>query len=166
MDMAFITKFIADENKQFVIENITAVFDDAIIENVKLKRDVAIIINAMIMKTFTSETKQEELRGRIGMKEYENEMERIVYEEYGDELRKKDNEIVKLHDKNNELNDRNHELNDRNHELNDRNDKLNDINNELNNENKKYKDNIEELKKFDDFNSAEAKKIIHALMVI
>ena len=88
--MAFVSKFIDAKHSPFIIDSLTKSFKDAIIPDKKLKMDVAIILDAMISKHIKSETKQKELRERINMRKYENEMEKIIYEEYGDKLYEKD----------------------------------------------------------------------------
>ena len=90
LDMAFVSKFIDAKHSQFIIDSLTKSFKDAIIPDKKLKMDVAIILDAMISKHIKSEAKQEKLRERINMRKYENEMEKIIYEEYGDKLYEKD----------------------------------------------------------------------------
>ncbi|WP_295113886.1 hypothetical protein [uncultured Methanobrevibacter sp.] len=76
------------------------------------------------------------------MVEYENELQVLVYDEFGDVIVKKDEEIEA---KNRELGQKNKEID------------------ELIKSNKEYKDKIKQLNDMDDL-SEEAKKIISSLM--
>ena len=141
MDMSFIAKFINNEYKEYVVESIVSAFKDAIIENAKLKMDVGVVIHAIMTETFSSEIKQKELGEMIGMPKYETEIKKIVYEEYGEELNKKD-KIIKEKD-----------------------DEIDKLVEENNNRNKEFKKGLKKLVQMDDLNP-EAKKIISTLMIL
>ncbi|MBE6499499.1 MAG: hypothetical protein E7Z80_02990 [Methanobrevibacter thaueri] len=93
MDLAFICKFISSKKAPKVIETITYIFKDAKIPDKKLKIDIGAIICAMISKRITSHKKIKELLDVINVKEIDDEMTKIVYEEFGDILKQKDDEI-------------------------------------------------------------------------
>ena len=93
MDLAFICKFISSKKAPKVIETITYIFKDAKIPDKKLKIDMGAIICAMISKRITSHKKIKELLDVINVKEIDDEMTKIVYEEFGDILKQKDDEI-------------------------------------------------------------------------
>ena len=97
LDIAFIAKFISKKHAPFIVESLAKNFKNAIITDKKLKIDVAVILSSMVIKHVTGE-KQERLLEMIDLKYYETEMDRIIYEEYGDKLDKKDEEIKELND--------------------------------------------------------------------
>lgn len=145
LDMAFVSKFIAPQHKEFIIDSMTKSFKAAIISDEKLKMDVAIILDAMITKQFSSKTKQNELKERINMREYKNEMEKIIYEGFGDELYEKDKELQTQKQEN---------------------EKVKQENKKLSKTNKEYKNKIHQLTQMEDLNTPEAKKIINSLMLL
>ena len=57
LDMAFVSKFIDAQHRQFVIDSLTKSFKNAIIKDKKLKMDVAVILDVMISKHVKSEAK-------------------------------------------------------------------------------------------------------------
>ena len=151
LDMAFVSKFIDAQHRHFVIDSLTKSFKGAIIPDKKLKMDVAIILDAMISKHIKSEAKQEKLRERINMRKYENEMEKIIYEEYGDKLYEKDRI---LEEKDKEHKKTKQELQTEKQE----NKKLTKANNE-------YKNKIQQLNKIENL-TPEARKIIDSMMLL
>ena len=92
------------------------------------------------------------------MREYENEMQKIVYEEFGDELYKKDAEI-ELKNRETELMDGEQELKNREMELIDRELKSKD------NLIKQYREKFKELNKLKDL-KPEAKNILSELLLL
>ena len=72
------------------------------------------------------------------MRQYETDMEELVYDEYGDILNEKDKEIES---------------------------KTREIE-KLNNENKEYKEKIRQLNEIEDLNTPQAKKILNSLMLL
>lgn len=158
LDMAFVCKFIAPQHKEFVIDHITKSFEAAIITDEKLKMDVAIIIDAMIVKHVSSEAKQIELKERINMREYESEMQKIVYEEYGDELHKKEKELEAKKQKNKKTEQENKKTKQELQAEKQENKKLTRTNN-------KYKTKIKQLSEIENL-TPEAKKIINSMMLL
>ena len=173
LDIAFISKFISKENAPQVIETLTKVFKHAKIEDKLLKMDVGVILGGMILKHYEGIEKQTKLMGMINMRHIEREIDKLVYDEYGDILDKKDEEIeakeeeIKTQAK--EINSKNEEINSKNEEINSKNEEINSKNNEineLNKSNREYKDKIKQLSELSDLNSPEAKKIINSLMLL
>lgn len=76
--------------------------------------------------------------GKIGMRHIEKEIDKIVYDEYGDILDKKDEEIEA---KNQVIKSKNDEI-------------------------KRYKDKIKQLNELKDLDSPEAKQIINSLLLL
>ena len=138
LDMAFVSKFISKKHASDVIESLTEVFNHAKIEDKLLKTDIGVILGGMILKHFTGAEKQNKLLWRINMRHIEKEIDKLVYDEYGEILNKKDEEIEA---KDEEIS------------------KLNKSNNE-------YKEKIKQLNEMADLNSPEAKKIINSLLLL
>jgi hypothetical protein len=151
LDIAFISKFIDAPHRQLVIDSMTESFQDAIIKDEKLKMDVAVILDAMISKHIPSEVKQEELRERINMRQYRDEMQKIIYEEFGDELHEKDR-IIEEKDK--ELQTQKQEAEKTKQEA-----------EKAKQKNKEYKNKIKQLNKIENL-TPEARKIINSLMLL
>ena len=120
MDIAFVSKFISKEYAPQVVETMAKMFNDAIINDRLLKIDVGVILDGM-----------------INMRHIKSEIEKIVYDEFGDELDAKD-KIIETKDQ---------ELA------------------KLINHNREYKKGLEKLKEIEGLNP-EAKKIINSLMLL
>ena len=173
LDIAFTSKFISKKYAPGVVEKLCEIYNDAKIEDKHLKLDVKVILSGMILKHINSEIKQEKLMEMIGMRHIENELDELVYEQYGDKLDAKDKEIEMMHkemetkDKEMETKDRIIETQDKEMETKDRIIETQDkeINN-LTKSKKAYDKLVEKLHTFDDFNSPEAQKIINALMLL
>lgn len=144
LDIAFISKFISKEHAPSVIESLAEVFKKAIIEDKLLKMDVGVILGGMILKHITSNTKQNKLLELIGMRHIENEIDKLVYDEYGDILDEKDKEIEKM---DNELKTKDKKID------------------ELNQTNEEYKNKLKELNKTTNL-PPEAKKIINSMLLL
>ena len=86
------------------------------------------------------------------MQKIENELDELIYEQYGDKLDAKDKEMETL----------NKELETLNKEIETKNRKIETLNKEI----ESIKELIEKLHAFDDFNSPEARKIINSLMFL
>ena len=95
LDIAFIPKFISKNHKEFITQSIAKVFNDAIINDEQLKINIAILLSMMILKNIPNENKQNQLMEEINMRQFETDMDEIVYEVYGDKLDKKDKQIEK-----------------------------------------------------------------------
>ena len=87
LDMAFISKFIPKNEAEDMVKSLADLFSRAKIEDKKLEIDVAAILGAMILKNVEDVDEQKRLMEMINMMEYESEMQKIVYEEFGDELK-------------------------------------------------------------------------------
>ncbi|MBQ6447003.1 MAG: hypothetical protein IJJ10_06005 [Bacillus sp. (in: Bacteria)] len=138
MDIAFISKFISREYAPYILESLAEIFEETIIDDLRLKMDVAIIFGGMILKQIQDIEKQNKLLEMINMRQYETDMEELVYDEYGDILNEKDKEIES---------------------------KTREIE-KLNNENKEYKEKIRQLNEIEDLNTQQAKKILNSLMLL
>ncbi len=138
LDIAFVCKFISKKHAPEVIEALSCAFKKAIIRNSRLRMDVGAILGAMIQKRIENTNTRNRLFRMIDMKTFENEIQRLVYDEFGDELEAKDKEI--------EAKDRKLEAKDK---------KID-----------QYKKKIEELKEIGDTNSPKAQKIIQSLMLL
>ena len=114
MDIAFVSKFISKEYAPHVVETMAKMFNDAIINDRILKIDVGVILGGMILKNILDEDKQNKLLDMINMRHIKSEIEKIVYDEYGDELDAKD-KIIETKDK--ELKTKDKELKTKDKEL-------------------------------------------------
>ena len=180
LDIAFIPKFISAKDAPFVTQTLARMFKNAIIPDKELKRDVAVILGAMVLKHVKSKTAQNELMGAIDMKQYVDEIEEIMYSKYGETLEKRDETIEelteelttmnrKLDNKNQELNTKNKQLTQKDQELNTKNKQLTQKDQELNTKNKelnKIKKEINELCKLEDLNSPKARKILNSMILM
>lgn len=93
MDICFISKFISNKHSLEVIKALSYVFRDALIADGVLRRDVGVVLAAMVLKRVGDSKIQERLLMVIGMKKFDNEIQRLVYDEFGEELDLKDQEI-------------------------------------------------------------------------
>lgn len=114
--------------------------------------DVGVILGGMILKHYDNIEKQTKLMRMINMRHIEREIDKLVYDEYGDILDKKDEEIEA---KEEEIKTQAKEIKSKNNEI-----------NELNKSNMEYKAKIKQLSELSDLNSPEAKKIINSLMLL
>ncbi|WP_298521321.1 hypothetical protein [uncultured Methanobrevibacter sp.] len=149
LSIAFIPKYISKERAPSICETLASIFEDAIIPDKALKRDVAVILMTMILKHVNGTEKQNKLIEMMNMKEYEDEIDEIVNDKYGDELSKKDQEIKELNQK---LTNSDIELAKTDAEL----EKIK----------KEYKSKIEKLNEMEDLNTPQAKKILNSLLVL
>ena len=138
LDIAFVPKFISKEKGKFITESLSKAFKYAKIHETIVKRDIGVLLGAMILKHFDNTDKINELMEDIGMKQIENEIKIIAREEFKEELEEVEKENSKL--------------------------KLENGN--LKNENGAYKKGIEQLKEMEDLNTPEAKNIINSLMML
>ena len=159
LDIAFVCKFISKEYAPYVIETLSSIYKEAIIEDKLLKMDVGVILGGMILKHITNPNKQNRLLEMIDMRHIENEIDKLVYDEYGDILDAKDKEIE---EKNKKIKTQTKELKTQNKKIETQNKKLEN----LNQTNKKYKENIKKLSKIKDLNSPKAKELINSLTLL
>ena len=144
LDIAFIPKFISKDKAPFVTEYLAKTFKDAIITDNELKRDVGVILGAMILKNIKSDEKQNELMEDIGMKQIEEEIRILARDEYKEDYRKLEKEKYELQQENNAIK------------------KEYDA---IKKENNSIKKGILKLSKIDDLDP-DAKKIINSLLII
>ena len=180
LDIAFTSKFISKKYAPYIVERLCEVFKDAKIKDKVLKLDVKVILSGMILKHIKGEKKQYRLMEMIQMREIKNELDELVYEEYGDKLDAKDQEIENkektiisqaktIKTKNNELKNKDNELKTKNNELKNKDNELKNKDKQINNLNKSnnnYRKLIKKLNKFDDLNAPEAQKILESLMLL
>ena len=145
LDIAFTSKFISKKDAPEVIEKLCEAFRDAQIEDKGLRLDVKVILGGMILKHVQNQSKQKRLMEVIGMREIKNELDELLYEEYGDKLDAKDKEINNLKKSN---------------------EKYKRSNQEYKKSNEKYKKQIEKLNELDDLNTPEARKILSSLKLL
>ncbi len=94
LHIAFITKYISKRHAESVTKSLARAFQRANIPDYELKRDIAFILQTMILANVSNETEQDQLMDVIEMNIYRDDMQELVYSEYGDELDKKDQEIA------------------------------------------------------------------------
>ena len=163
LSIAFIPKYISEEHAPNVCKSLASIFDDAIIPDKALKRDVGVILMVMILKHVKETEKQNELFRRMNMQEYIDEIHEIVYDEYGEELTKKDEKIKELHQ---ELTKKDMELAKTDAELARTDAELARTDAELTKLKKEYKSKIDELNGMDDLNAPQAKKILNSILIL
>ena len=173
LDIAFISKFISKEYAQNVTKSLITLFNNAVIPDRKLKIDVAAILGATIRKHFPDEKTQNRLLEKINMKEYESEMEKIIYEEFGDALYEKDEEIESLSKtikkQSKELESQTRELESQSRELESQSRELESKNEEIDNLIKfkeESKQKLKKLRELENLDSQEAKSIINSLILL
>ena len=152
LDIGFLSKFISKEYASEIMDPLTTMFSEAIINDKLLKMDVGVILGGMILKHVPDLEKQNRLLRRINMRHIEREIDKLLYDEYGEELCKKDKEIEA---KNKEIKSKDNEIKSKDNEI----DKLNKSNAE-------YKTKIGQLNQMDDLNTPKAKKILQQLMLL
>lgn len=138
LDIAFVSKFISKKDASEAIETLSYAFKNAKINDKLLKTDVGVILGAMIVKRIEYIDIQNKLLKVIGMEAFKNDIQKLVYDEFGDELDLKDQEIKEK----------------------------NDMIKEKNDTIKEYKSKLKQLKNIEDLNSPKAKKIIESLMLL
>ena len=94
LHIAFIPKYISKRHAESVTKSLARVFQRTNIPDYELKRDIAFILLTMILANISNETEQDQLMEVIEMNIYRDDMQELVYSEYGDELDKKDQEIA------------------------------------------------------------------------
>lgn len=150
LDIAFIPKFISRKNAPFVTESLSKTFKDAKINDKVLRRDVGVLLGAMIVKNVDG-TKQTELMEVIDMKQIDNKIKKLAEDEFGDKIRKAERKNLKLQQENTNIKQENTSI------------KQEQI--KLQQELQEFKEGIGKLNKIPDLNP-EAKKIINSLIVL
>ncbi len=105
----------------------------------------------MVLKHVSDENKQKILMEMIGMRKIKNELDELVYEQYGDELDAKDKE---LETKNKELETKDKELETKDKQI---------VN--LQKSNREYRKQIKKLSELDGL-TPEAQKILSSLIML
>ena len=132
-----------------LINSLADLFGDALIEDLKLKVDVAVILSGMILKHISDVDEQIKLLEMVDMRQYIDIMEELVYDKYGDQLKVKDDELKVKDD---ELKVKDDELKVKDDEIKQYKDAVKDV--------------VKELSKFDDLNSPKARSILYSLLVL
>ena len=109
LDIAFVSKFISSKYAPEIIESLARLFKNVLIEDTALKLDIGAILGGMILKRITNTEKQNQLLRRINMRHIEKEIDKLVYDEYGDILDEKDRIIEEQTFKIKKLNNKNQE---------------------------------------------------------
>ena len=166
LDIAFLSKFISKKHAPLIVEKLANIFKETIIDDLILKMDIGVILAGMILKNISNFEKQKKLLGKIDMTHFETEIQKIVYDEFGEELEKKDKEINKrdkeINKKDKEINKKDKEINKKDKEINTKNEKIDN----LENTNNEYKTKLQQLKEIKDLNTPEAKKIIESMLLL
>ena len=152
LDIAFLSKFISKKHAPIMVEKLAKIFKETIIEDFLLKMDIGVILAGMILKNINDYEKQNKLLGMIDMAHFETEIQKIVYDEFGEELGKKDKEITK----------KNKEITKKDKEITKKDEKIGD----LENTNNEYKNKLKQLNEIKDLNTPEAKKIIESMLLL
>lgn len=116
LDIAFVPKFISKEYGSFITESLAKAFKYARISDNILKRDIGVLLGAMILKHIDDE-KENELMEKINMKQIENELRIIAREEFKDELEQVEKEKMELELEYSRIKRENEELKKENGEL-------------------------------------------------
>jgi hypothetical protein len=159
LDIAFVSKYISQKDTPEVIKALSYAFKNAKINDKLLRIDVGVILGAMILKRIEDLTTQNKLLKVIGMETFKSDIQKLVYDEFGDELDLKDQEIK---EKNDVIKSQAKELKSQAKELKSKTKELSKITQT----NNKYKNKVEQLKQIGDLDSPKAKKIIESLMLL
>lgn len=173
LDMAFVSKFISKEHAPMVVERLCELFPNAIIEDKTLKVDVKVILSGMILKHIESENKRNKLMEMIGMKNIKSEIDELIYEEYGNTLDAKDEEIEnkdktitsqakELRSKDDQLKSKDDQIRSKDNQIRSKDDQIN----QLTEENKRFKSLTKKLNGFEDLNSSEARNVLNSLLLL
>ena len=152
MDIAFISKFISKKYSPIVLESLSRAFKDSIIADRLLRIDVGVILGGMILKHIKDINKQNRLLRVIDMRHIEREIDKLVYDEYGDQLEAKDKLIESQAQ---ELKTQSMLIKSKDNEI-----------NSLVEKNNQFKSKIDQLKEIGDFDAPESKKIIQSLLLL
>ena len=159
LDMAFVAKFISKKHAPIIVESLVNIFNDAIIDDELLKTDVGVILGGMIQKHFKSIEKQNRLMEKINMRQINNFIEELVYNEFGEVLDKRDEKIEaqaqEIESNKKEIEFRDAEIESKDAEI----DKLNQQKDEV-------QTKLKSLSEFKDLNSPEARAILNSLILV
>lgn len=93
LDIAFVPKFISEDDGEFITESLATNLKHAIIPDEELKRDVTVLLAAMILKHVKNAEKINKLMEEINMKQVDEDIKIIAREEYKDEIDKVKKEV-------------------------------------------------------------------------
>ena len=163
LDIAFVPKFISNEDAPFVTESLCLRFKEVEIDDKLLRIDVGCILGAMVLKNIDSETKQIKLLEKIGMKRIKNDLRILVRDEFGDELSEVEEENFKLKQ---EMNQQKQEIKQQKQEINQQKQEINQQKQEINQQKQKMKSAIEKLNKMEDLNTPQARELLNTVLMI
>lgn len=103
LDIAFVAKFISKEYGQFITESLAKSFKHAKLNDEIPKRDIGVLLGAMILKHFDDDEKIDELMEEIDMKQINDEIKIIAREEFADEFEKIEKEKRDIRNENIEM---------------------------------------------------------------
>ncbi len=110
LDIAFVAKFISKEYGQFITESLAKSFRYAKLNEEIPKRDIGVLLGAMILKHFDDNKKIDELMEVIDMKQINEEIRIITREEFADEFEKIEKEKREMKNENIEIKNENIKL--------------------------------------------------------
>ena len=157
MDIAFVAKFISKEYGQFITESLAKSFRYAKLNEEIPKRDIGVLLGAMILKHFDDNKKIDELMEVIDMKQINEEIRIITREEFADEFEKIEKEKREMKNENIEIKNENKEIKNENKEI-------KNENKEIKNENIKLKEGIKQVAEKKNLDP-ESKKILNSLII-
>ena len=100
LDIAFVAKFISKEYGQFITESLAKSFRYAKLNEEIPKRDIGVLLGAMILKHFDDNKKIDELMEVIDMKQINEDIRIITREEFADEFEKIEKEKREIKNEN------------------------------------------------------------------
>ena len=148
--IAFVAKFISKEYGQFITESLAKSFRYAKLNEEIPKRDIGVLLGAMILKHFDDNKKIDELMEVIDMKQINEEIRIITREEFADEFEKIEKEKREMKNENIEIKNENKEIKNENKEI--------------KNENIKLKEGIKQVAEKKNLDP-ESKKILNSLII-
>ena len=166
LDVAFVPKYISKEHGPFITESLAKAFKHAIIDDRILKRDIGVLLGAMILKHIDDDEKENELMEEIGMKQIENEIRIIAREEFKEELQQVEKEKMELELEYSKVKKEKGELKKENDKVKKEKGELKKENDKVKKEKGELKKGINRLKEINDLNSKEARKIINTLSLL
>ena len=175
LDIAFIPKYISEKYAENVTRSLAKVFDKSIMPDKELKRDIAVILETMILTNINDETEQIKLMEAMNMDVYRDDMQEIVYSVYGEELNKKDEEIKKmaqditekeksLAEKDKDIAEKDKDIAEKDKDLAEKDKDLAEKDKQINEMKKGFNEKIEEINALKDI-PADTKKIINSILL-
>ena len=127
----------------------------------ELKRDIAVILETMILTNINDETEQIKLMEAMNMDVYRDDMQEIVYSVYGEELNKKDEEIKKMAQ---DITEKEKSLAEKDKDIAEKDKDLAEKDKQINEMKKGFNEKIEEINALKDI-PADTKKIINSILL-